>query len=280
MTYLEEIERHIARFPGMPSLCSKLMKYLNDPEADFGRITEMIKYDPGLTANILKFANSVYFGAVQKVNSLQAALVRLGFKTIRDLVFSLSVSSRLVPGLPGYGLEAKELLKHSIWTAVAAEELARILDLKRVDMIFTTGLMHDLGMLLMDPFVLRENERFKQFLGKENACLDHAEREILGMDHARAGAAILANWQTGPEIVAGVRWHHEPERATEHQELVHLVHLADMLAFAGGIGVGNYGMQYKVSPETVEILHLKKEHVEHASSKSLDKMKELESIMG
>ena len=280
MTYANEIKQHIDQFPDMPPLCQKLIGYLEDPEVEFKTIANIIKYDPGLTANILKFANSVYFGAIQKVNSLQAGLVRLGTRMVLEVVLSLSVSSRLVPGLPGYGLEAKELLKHSIWTAVAAQELASILGMKQIDMVFTTGLMHDLGMLLLDPFIQKENLLFRKFLEDPDTSFERKEREVFGIDHAQAGAMALENWQLDSKIVAGVMWHHEPEKAVEYRDLVYLIHLANMLALSEGVGTGFYGMQYSVSPKTIEILGLKKSHLEFASSKALDKVKELENILG
>lgn len=280
MTYLNEIEKYVDQFPDMPPLCQNLIAYLDDPDADFKKISEMVKYDPGLTADILRFANSVYFGAIHKVNSLHAALVRLGTKKVMELILALSVSSRLIPCLPGYGLMAKDLLKHSIWTAVAAEELANMLGMKQVEMIFTVGLLHDLGKLILDPFVQMERVRFNDAFENPKASFEQEERDILGIDHAQAGAMILYKWQMVPEIVAGVRWHHEPENADKHQDLIYLIHLANMLALSEGIGTGNYGMQYTVSPKTIKVLGLKKHHIEYAASSVLDKMKELETILG
>ncbi|MFO8085056.1 MAG: HDOD domain-containing protein [Desulfobacterales bacterium] len=280
MTYLDEIEKYADQFPDMPPFCQNLIAYLDNPDAEFKQITEMVKYDPGLTADILKFANSSYFGAVQKVNSLHSALVRLGTKKVMELVIALSVSSRLLPCLPGYGLMARDLLKHSIWTAVAAQEIADILHMKQGEMIFTVGLMHDLGKLLLDPFVQVERLRFNNYSDGPHTSFEQKERDILGLDHAQAGAMILEKWGLSPEIVSGVRWHHEPDKANEYQDLIYLIHLANILALSEGIGTGNYGMQYSVSPKTIKVLGLKKYHIEYAASKTLDKMKELEDILG
>jgi putative nucleotidyltransferase with HDIG domain len=280
MTYLNEIEKHVDQFPDMPPFCQNLIAYLNNPDADFKKITNMVKYDPGLTANILKFSNSLYFGAVQKVNSVHSALVRLGTKKVMELVLALSVSSRLLPCLPGYGFIAKDLLKHSIWTAVAAQEFADILNMKQVDMIFTVGLMHDLGKLLLDPFIQLERLQFNKIFKNPKASFDQEERSILGLDHAQVGAMILEKWQLGPEVVSAVRWHHEPDKADEYQDLIYLIHLANMLALSEGIGSGNYGLQYSVSAHAISILGLKKHHIEYAASKALDKMKEIEGILG
>src|SRR6056297_836089 len=270
MTYLSQIEPHIDNFPEMPPLCQSLLGYPNDPDVDFSTIKELVQYDPGLTANVLKLANSVYFGPTQPVSSLQAALVRLGTQRIFELVLSLSVSDRLVPAMPGYGLQARDLLQHSIWTAVAAQELAELLGMKDVDMVFTIGLLHDLGLLLLDPFIKQEQQQFIQVLEAGETSFEQAEKAILGIDHAQAGARILANWQLSPDIVAAVRWHHEPEEAESHQDLIYLIHLADMLSLSEGVGTGIYGLQYHVSAESVRAVGLKKKHIEYAASKTLD----------
>ncbi|MFW6428654.1 MAG: HDOD domain-containing protein [Desulfosalsimonas sp.] len=279
MSFREEIEKHIEDFEQMPPLCRSLLACLDDPEVDFSTIRDTIQYDPGLTANVLKLANSVYFGAAQQVNSLQAALVRLGTRRIFDLVLSLAVSPRLVTELPGYGLQGRDLLRHSIWTAVGAQELAALLDMKNVETVFTAGLLHDLGLLLLDPFIENYRGRFADGVQREDTAFDTEEQQILGMDHAEAGAKILLKWQLGNEIADAVRWHHAPDRAEDHRWLVYLVHLADMLSLSEGIGTGIYGLRFNVSSEPVKALGLKKHHLEYTASKTLDRMRELENIL-
>jgi len=279
MTYLNEIEQHIDHFPEMPPLCQNLLGYLKDPDVDFNTIKDLVQYDPGLTANVLKLANSVYFGPAQAVSSLQAALVRLGTQRIFELVLSLSVSDKLVSALPGYGLRANDLLRHSIWTAVAAQELAELLNMKNVDTVFTIGLLHDLGLLLLDPFIHKEHLQFNRVLEARQTSFEQAEKEILGIDHAQAGARVLSKWKLSPEIEAGVRWHHEPEQATQYQDLINLIHLADMLSLTQGIGTGVYGLQYNVSSGSIKAVGLKKSHIEYTASKTLDRMQKLEKIL-
>lgn len=279
MTFRDRIEQHVDVFDEMPPLCQQLLGYLEDPDVDFKTIRDSIQYDPGLTANVLRLANSVYFGAVQEVSSLQAALVRLGTRKIFELVLSLNVSGRLVPALPGYGLEARELLRHSIWTAVAARELASLLQVKDVDTVFTAGLLHDLGLILLDPFIAENHEPFGRIMDEQSMAFDKAEQEVLGIDHAEAGARILDRWKLGAGIVSAVRWHHAPDEADQYQSLVYLVHLGDMLALSEGVGTGIYGLQFTVSAEPVKALGLKKHHLEYTASKTLDKMRELEAIL-
>ncbi len=264
----------------MPAFSRDLVVCLQDPEADFTRVTEMIQYDPGLTANILKMANSVAYGGVRKVDSLRAALPRLGIKRVLEMVLALTASSQLVEDLPGMGLRGDDLLQHSIFTAVAAEELARLLDMRHAEMAFTIGLLHDLGMVVLDPFVAENKARFDEAFLASDRSFQHLERELLGIDHAEAGARVLADWRLSEAVVTAIRWHHEPEQAATHRELVNLIHLADILAFSQGIGTGDYGMGYRASSDAISSLGLRQKQVEYVASETVDKMRELADILG
>jgi putative nucleotidyltransferase with HDIG domain len=190
------------------------------------------------------------------------------------------VSGHLVTALPGYGLQARDLLRHSIWTAVAAQELAELLGMKDVDTVFTVGLLHDLGLLLLDPFLQKEQLEFNRLL-EENGTESFVttERSVLGIDHPQAGARILANWQLAGEIVETVRWHHEPGGAETCRDLINLIHLADMLSLSEGVGTGVYGLQYHVSADAIRAVGLRKKHIEYTASKTLDRMRDLEKIL-
>lgn len=264
----------------MPAFSQDLVAYLQDPEADFARVTEMIQYDPGLTANILRMANSVAYGGVRKVDSLRAALPRLGINRVLEMVLALTVSTRLVADLPGMGLRGDDLLRHSIFTAVAAGELARLLGMRHTEMAFTIGLLHDLGMVALDPFVAAHKGRLDASFEASDRSFEHVEQEVLGIDHAEAGARILADWGLSDAVVTAVRWHHEPERVEAHRELVNLIHLADILAFSQGIGTGDYGMGYRASSEAIGALGLRQKQVEYVASETVDKMRELAGILG
>jgi HD-like signal output (HDOD) protein len=115
----------------------------------------------------------------------QTALVRLGTKMVMELILSLSVSSKLMPCLPDYGLMAKDLLKHSIWTAVTAQQIANMLDMKQVDMIFTAGLMHDLGKLILDPYVQMERLQFNKAFENPKASFEQEEKIFLDLTMPR-----------------------------------------------------------------------------------------------
>ena len=91
----------VKSFPAMPSTATKLLTLLDDPEVSFHQVEDIIKYDPGLTANILKLTNSAYFGIPLKVSSVKQAMTLLGWKRLLQLVMTLCMSTLMKKPVPG-----------------------------------------------------------------------------------------------------------------------------------------------------------------------------------
>ena len=276
MSYPKKIEKRIREFPDMPALCKNVLQSLEDPEVDFSHLEKLIQYDPGLTSNVLRLANSAYFGAAGTVHSLRVALMRLGTRRITELVTAIMVSPMMLQTLSGYDLRAEDLLKHSVWVAVSSEEMARLLGYRDVKMLFTAGLLHDMGKIILDPYVEQKRD---DLLEESGQSFHLRERDLFGMSHARAGALVLDKWNIPGEITAAAQWHHDPESAPEHEEQVNIVHLSDILGYSEGIGTGIDGMRYRVSPEAQKRLGLGKADIEYVASNTLDKMNELETLL-
>jgi len=79
----------------------------------------------------------------------------------------------------------------------------------------------------------------------ERLPFDAAERLLFGIDHAEAGALLLARWQLPEEITLPVRWHHRPAQCPEeHRTVARLIHLADHCCITHGVGAGVDGESY------------------------------------
>lgn len=277
--YRSQIEERIQSSPSMPSLCQTLITNFNNPNLDFRALSEEMKFDPGTTANILKLANSAYFGSTGEIDSLQTAFVRLGMKQLFQVVAAQGAASRLSTRLAGYDLMPNELLRHSVWVAIAAEELAKILNIRPPEMIFTIGLLHDMGKVLFDEFIEKEAARIHQEEAFMTESFDELETEIFGTNHAHAGADLIAGWNFPEELIEAVRWHHCPNMAKEHTSTVDMIHVADMLAYSEGLGTGIDGLMYRTCEESIKRLGLKSKIIERVASKTLDKMEQLERLL-
>ncbi|MCK5416940.1 MAG: HDOD domain-containing protein, partial [Desulfobacterales bacterium] len=113
-TKLNDILSKVKSFPTMPGAGTKMLSLLEEPDTTVSEIEEILRYDPGLTANVLKLANSAYFGLPSKIGSLKQAVILLGLKRLIQIVVASCVSAVMDKSVPGYDLPAGDLWRHSI----------------------------------------------------------------------------------------------------------------------------------------------------------------------
>ena len=242
----KKIASVVKSFPGMPGTALKLLAMVDDPSMRVSQIEKILRQDPGLTANVLRLANSAYFGIPSKVGSIRQAVILLGLKRLIQMVIAACVSAIMDKPVPGYNLPPGELWRHSIAVSVAAEGLVKELKVDAGEEIFTAALLHDVGKLVLGEFV---KEDFKQIetAVSEGIAFETAETIVLGTNHADTGARILTNWSLPTEIVNAVRWHHAPENADQTSTMLDIVHVANFMSMMIGIGMGRDGLQHQPS---------------------------------
>ncbi len=273
-TKLLNILAKVKSFPSMPEAAAKLLKLLDNPDATAAQIEQILRYDAGLTANLLKLTNSVYFGLPCKVGSVTQAVVLLGWKKLIQLVMASCVNAVMGKPVPGYDLPAGELWRHSIAVSVAAEGLAKELKVSASEEIFTAALLHDVGKLVLGGFVKEDLEKIETEASR-GISFEVAEHMVLGTDHTEVGAQILKNWSFPPALVNAVRWHHDPDSAGKTDTLVDIVHVANILCLMIGIGVGREGLCYKPSPLATKRLGLRTNDLEIVASRTLQYVDDL-----
>jgi len=274
-----EIKKKIETFAAMPVLCQFLVEHLNDPSVDLQYLADQLRYDPGMTTNVLRVANSAAYGGRGQVDSVQCAIARLGMKQLFQMLVAVGISKTLKKRMVGYQLEPEELLQHSVYVAVASEELAQTLGLRASEMLFTAGLLHDVGKILLDEYVCQEWAPLSAKFRTTSGGFDSVEREALGLCHAEAGAALLRKWKFPEELVVAVRCHHQPWEAGGWTPMANIVHIADILSYSEGIGTGVDGMRYKISRDAMSSLGLRSKTIEAVASHSLEKVRELSKIL-
>lgn len=232
---LSRIMRQVKSFPGMPTTAARLMPLLQDPDSSNARIEALIKYDPGLTANLLKLANSAYFGLPARVSSVHQGILVLGRKRLMQIVVALCLSGLMKKPVPGYDLPQGGLWRHSVAVALAAERLVQSLKITQAEEAFTAALLHDIGKMVLGEYVQEDLQSIRQMVAK-GISFEVAEYMVLGTNHSEIGGRILQSWSMPPGLVNAVAWHHDPDQCEESCLLSDLVHVADFAV--RGIGAG------------------------------------------
>ena len=273
-----KIASAIRSFPGMPGTAVKLLALIDNPRMRVSQIEAILRHDPGLTANVLRLANSAYFGIPSKVGSIRQAVILLGLKRLIQMVIAACVSAIMDKSVPGYDLPPGELWRHSIAASVAAEGLVKVLEVDAAEEIFTAALLHDVGKLVLGDFVKDEFKQIETAVS-QGISFEMAEKIVLGTNHADVGARILTKWLLPPEIVNAVQFHHAPEASEQHSSMLDIVHVANFISMMIGIGIGRDGLQHEPSAEVTERLGLKPAHLEKVASQTMEWVKEFSEVL-
>jgi putative nucleotidyltransferase with HDIG domain len=272
----EQILTTIRNASWMPTLALRAASLLQDPGVDIGELTRTIEYDPGLTTNILRLANSTFFGAPRSIKSVREAIVRHGTQNILQLILMSTTTRILGKEIRGYDLQPGRLWEHSIAVAIATGHLASALKVEPPAHLFTTALLHDIGKVILGTYVEVDSAPILALAFEQQVSFEQAERQILGVDHAEVGAMLLESWNLPGAMVEAVRWHHQPDGPEHPDRLVTgLVHVADQFCLMCGIGAGVDGCHYVPSSSIVKELKITNQLAELVMSRITPSMDEI-----
>jgi len=234
----------------LPSTIVNLLDILKDTSTCADDVRVVLERDPAMTANILKLANSAYYGVRRTISSVRDALVMLGNRSVATLAFATGMTPILRRDLAGYGEDREELWRHCVIAGAAAALAADLSgnQEKRCE-AFTAGLVHDSGKLIINDWLMKE--RLTLPATSNDAELRAAEIDLLGFDHAEAGAELALAWGFPEALVDALRFHHEPSRTTGNLEIVRAVAAADVVSHAF-----DSGARARWSAETIADLAL------------------------
>jgi len=247
------ILKSVKRIPPMPQVAIKARKIISNPDSNFSELAEMIESDQGIASQVLRIANSAYYGVTKKVSSVQRASAILGTKTILEILTIACSSTLLGNKLNGYGLSTGDLWMHSLLTAYGSNIIAKKSRPELAEDAFTAGLIHDSGKLILDPYILERNKTFTKRLNGEDISFLDAEKDVLGFDHAEIASEVCLKWQIPDNISKAIRYHHYPAQSPE-KDLTYIVHLADAISMMSGMGLGYDGMHYQADERALELL--------------------------
>ncbi len=279
MITTDRIASAIAQLPTLSTVAARLWQLTRDESASAADFEAVIRLDPALTANLLRFANSAWFAPRSRAESVRQAVVLLGLKRVCE-VATIAATARVLPErLPGYGVDARGFWQHCVAVAILSERLAAELRIRPPELTFTAGLLHDVGKLVICSFVAEQSADILSGL-REGLSFLAAERRVLGVDHAEIGGAVATAWNL-PEQVGGVAaWHHEPGLAPESVDrvLVDLVHVADGLARLVGFGNDLGELAREIDCGTRQRLGLRVQQLERTVGECLEPIRELGAL--
>jgi len=225
-------------FPTPPAIVVRLVQLLTKDNVTSEEIADTMALDASMATRVLQLANSVALGGGMQVETIPEAVLRVGVDGVRDIVFALAMVGAMRPSHFDY----RPFWRHSLavaFTAQALQTRVQHLDTPFPE-IYTAGLLHDIGMLVLDRALGNQYRDVLDAARTTSRPLAEMEHEMLGTDHALAGGRMLEIWRFPGLLVDAVRHHHKPW--VSGHVVTQLVHLADFVCNHQGIhhGTGNF----------------------------------------
>ncbi len=236
-----------------PLVFHELQNALNNPDLSFAEVDPIIRTDPNLAARLLKIANSSFYGLDTKVKTITHALSIVGIQSVIEMALA-TIMVQVFKGIPKELVDMQSFWKHSIACGLAAREIGKNLLLDNVDSLYTAGMLHDLGSLIIYQGNPKKAKKILTRCQSEGLVLSKVEDEVIGFNHAQIGAFLFEKWGLAPSLVEAVRFHHEPSKAREFLLDAAILHTADFITYKMNFGIEKRLILPDVDTEAVRMV--------------------------
>lgn len=265
-----DISKNVNNIPSLSAVINDIIETLNDEDTNIELLTNKIMQDPSLSTRVLKVANSPFYGLSGKISSLKEACIVLGAYSIKNIAVATGIVNNLMKS--GNGLNYNKLWEHAVGTGVAAKIIAENIGIDH-EIAFTSGLLHDVGKIVLDMKYPVEYKKVMEFRANEDCFIYEAEKEILGVTHSEIGEITARYWKLPDLIVDVIKNHHTPLECN-NPEMVGIIHVADILCRSMEIGYPGDNLIPNVHPCVYERKLIRPEDL----PKQLSKLESLSSM--
>lgn len=215
----------------LPDVYLRINRIVDDPDSMIEDIAKAISQDPSFTVRLLKIANSALYSFPSSVNTVSRAVTIIGTSQIRNLALSMSVAKSF-DGLPNDLVSMENFWKHSLLCALSARILARQAGRCDPEALFTAGLLHDIGeLIIFNKLPGPAKEALILVLDSvDELPVNEAEHQIIGFDHADVGGELARQWKLPPLLEECIAHHHHIENAKRYPRETALTHIANVFA--------------------------------------------------
>ncbi len=227
---VEQALGSIEEYFSIPHVLAELLRLVDDPNTSAEELSRMIEADPSLTIRVLRVVNSPAFGFRKTVTSVREATILLGFNEVKHICITRALKSRLLATRGQDVIIPREKFwHHSVATAVFAKLLSKYGGVD-VGTAYVSGLLHDIGWVAIELALPEATRRILDIAEREGTWNEDVELQLLGFNHADAGAWLLKRWGL-PELLRNITlFHHHPAEAGDQEREAWVVSLSDALA--------------------------------------------------
>ncbi|PCJ18210.1 MAG: hypothetical protein COB02_11520 [Candidatus Cloacimonadota bacterium] len=221
----------------LPNIVFKILELTADKNSGAEDLVKVIQSDPSITAKILRMVNAPYYAIASEIYDVKKAIVRLGFRAVREISLTISVCDlfKSDSNIPGY--KRLDLWEHLIGVAILSKMISERLKLSFSSQVFSAGLLHDIGIILMDQYHHDDFIKMMALFQKSERCMCLCEKEVLSFGHEDLAYNAFKKSEIPTPILDVMKNHHDPRNSKDFTKLNSLVYIADKLCSSFQIGL-------------------------------------------
>ncbi len=256
----------------------RIVEVINDPDSSAKDLKDIIEIDPPLSAKLLKLSNSAIYGYPKRIMEIQEAIVCIGFEAVKELALSQKVCEVFMKTEALFDYTRLELWKHCVAVAMFSKLIARREFLERGENMYVAGLLHDIGIIIIDQFLQKEFISILERESEEKRNLNLIEKEVIGYDHTDISKAVFESWDVPDQIIMAISRHHDPLSIDdEHTKNAAIIFLADYFCCKNYIGYGDSTYTYvKTVYDCLEKFGIKEKAMEIILSEVEEEIRKME----
>lgn len=270
MLEISQLFSDVKQLPVLPTLLLELMESFSDEDAKVEDIAKKVAMDQSISAKVIRMANSTAYRRGKEVESIEQAVIRLGFNQVRSIVVAATLSN-VFPDIPGF--DKDKFWTETFTTATIAKTLAKHAKLN-AETAFTCAMMHNIGELLLQ--ILKPDECALISLAVEaGEPRLAAQRETFGFDYTQVGAELAKHWDFSSIFCDAIEQQLDPLSYENPSEGAILIRLAVFANFAFGAKLPPEMIVARFPEPLIQSIGLKKEGLEEAFETMIAEGKEL-----
>lgn len=220
--------------PPLPASAQRIIQLCANENAGTDELCKVISLDPSLSAQVVSWAASPYYGAPGEIESVEDAIIRvLGFDMVMNLALGLAMGKALT--LPANGpRHYNDYWYSAVLFAALMEAIVQKMPADRRPRLghaYLCGLLHNFGYLAVSYVLPPHFTILSRYLEANSHLPSHTvEMQLLHLTREQVGAWLLRHWSLPDSICTGIRFSKSSHYRGKHAILATLLNTCHLLA--------------------------------------------------
>jgi len=216
---------------------NRIIEVIHNPLSSVMDLKGLIEIDPPLSANVLRLANSAFYGLRRNIVTIMDAIIYIGFESVKELALNQKVCELFQKDDIVFGYSRKRLWMHSVAVAICSKMIYRKELRRRGEDIYAAGILHDLGIIIEDQFMWKDFVKVLEVVRQEQKIIHGVEQTILGYCHEDIGARLAESWNFPLVLCNAISSAERPQLAVqEYADLANTLYIANYACTSRHIG--------------------------------------------